>query len=342
MEKNHVSIIIVNWNGKVYLEKCLSSLVKQEYKSVEVILVDNNSCDGSVEFVRKKFPHTQIITNTKNLGFAEANNVGYKKARGEYILFLNNDTVVSKSFITKLVEVVNSDEKIGGVQSKILLMDNPNHYDTVGAFLTGTGILYHYGTNQKVSPKMDTIIDIYSAKGACMLFKKRVLDKILVNNELFDSRYFAYFEETDMCHRVWLAGYSIKFCPDSVIFHKMGGTSTRLNNAFVQFHSFKNRINSYLKNLSILNLIRILPVHLALCEIFALMELLRRNTAMFIAIQRAIVWNIKQLSTTLKKRRVIASNIRKLNDKEIFPIIYKQVNMGYYFHILRLITKNKK
>ena len=86
--KSLVSIIIVNWNGKQYLEKCFSSLYKQNYKYFEVIFVDNASKDDSVAYVKKKYPNTKVIVNKKNLGFADANNVGYRAAKGEFILFL--------------------------------------------------------------------------------------------------------------------------------------------------------------------------------------------------------------------------------------------------------------
>ena len=328
-----VSIIVVNWNGKHYLRACLSSLYKQNYKNIEVLLVDNASIDGSVKYVKKYFPKTKIIINKKNLGFAEPNNIGYDNSKGKYILFLNNDTRVTDNFLTELIKVLQSDKKIGGVQSKILLMDNPKKLDSVGAFLTITGFLYHYGIAKKDSPNYDKQINIYSAKGACMMFSREVLTKVKIDGEIFDSRYFAYFEETDLCHRVWLAGYRIVFAPKSVIYHKLGGTSTLINNAFVQYHSFKNRINSYLKNFERVTLLKILPLHVFLSEVYAVLNLLRANVKLFIAIQKAIVWNIKNINETLKKRSKIQKGVRKIIDKVLLPLIKKRVKLNYYFHL---------
>jgi GT2 family glycosyltransferase len=144
-----VSIIIVNWNGRQYLSECFSSLKKQEYTDTEVIFVDNASTDDSVEFIRKHYPRTKIIENTKNLGFAGANNIGFHQAKGELVLFLNNDTRVTKTFLTELVRVVLSSPKIAGAQGKMLLMDQPERLDSVGAYLTRTGFLYHYGLAKK-------------------------------------------------------------------------------------------------------------------------------------------------------------------------------------------------
>src|SRR5689334_11617383 len=230
-----VSIIIVNWNGFKWLPDCFGSIAKQDYRQYEVVFVDNASKDDSVDWVKKHYPKTKIIINKENLGFADANNVGYRKAKGEYVLFLNNDTRVTKTFLTELVKVLQSDITIGGVQSKILLMDHPDTHDSVGAFLTPTGFLYHYGFGKKNISKYNKQINLYTAKGACMMFRKKVLDQIAIDNNIFDPDYFAYFEESDMCHRVWLAGYKIVYAYKSVIYHKMGATSAGMNNAFIQY-----------------------------------------------------------------------------------------------------------
>lgn len=331
--KKLVSIIIVNWNGKEYLKNCLFSLKDQNYKNIEIVFVDNNSHDGSIDYVKNNFPKIKIILNKENLGYAEGNNIGYKYATGDYILFLNNDTKVTKNFLIELVKVLESDSQIGGAQSKILLMDEPSALDSVGAFLTKTGFLYYYGVFKKNSSLFDKQIYLYTAKGASMIFKKEVLEKIKIKGQLFDSRYFAYFEETDMCHRVWLAGYRIVFAPKSVIYHKMGATSMKLNNAFVQYHSFKNRINSYIKNMSIKQLIKVLPVHLLVCEIYAFVSLLKFNFPLALAIQRSIIWNVLNIRETLRLRKIVQYSIRTVSDKSIEKYIYKYPPLSYYYHI---------
>jgi len=328
-----VSVIIVNWNGIRFLKDCLSSIYKQKYKKIEVIVVDNASIDDSVKFIKKNFPKVKIIRNKKNLGFAEANNIGYFQSKGELILFLNNDTKVTNNFLMALVKAIEKNPKAGGVQSKIFLMNENKTLDSVGAFLTNTGFLYHYGVAKKDSTLYDRSIPIFSAKGACMLFKKEVLEAIRVKGEIFDSRYFAYFEETDMCHRVWLAGFEIFFIPSSVIFHVMGGTSKKLASAFVQGHSFKNRINSYLKNLETLSLFKLLPIHLVMCEIVSFVYLFKKRPDLFYAINWAIWWNIVNLPQTLSKRTIIQEKIRQVSDFQLLSIIQKKVGIGYYFQL---------
>lgn len=330
-----VSIIIINWNGLRWLPDCFGSLDKQDWKNYEIIFVDNASKDESVGWVKKQYPKTKILINKENLGFSDANNVGYKVAHGKYVLFLNNDTRVTKTFLTELVKVLESDKQIGGTQSKILLMDHPDTHDSVGAFFTPTGFLYHYGFGAKDGPKYDKQIDLYTAKGACMIFKKSVLENIEVDGNILDPSYFAYFEETDMCHRVWLAGYRIVYAYKSVIYHKMGATSSSMNNAFIQYHSFKNRINSYLKNLGSIQLWKTLPVHLLFCEIFSVVSLLRGKFKLSYNVQRAILWNFMKMPETMRHRRYIQTNIRTIADEKFLKKMSKKPKLMYYWNLSR-------
>jgi len=328
-----VSIIIVNWNGFRWLPDCFGSLAKQDWKNYEIIFVDNASKDESVAWVKKNYPKTKILINKENLGFSDANNVGYKVASGKYVLFLNNDTRVTKTFLTELITVLKSDKKIGGAQSKILLMDHPDTHDSVGAFMTPTGFLYHYGFGAKDAPKYNKKIDLYTAKGACMIFKKSVLEKIEVEGNILDPSYFAYFEETDMCHRIWLAGYCIVYAYKSVIYHKMGATSSSMNNAFVQYHSFKNRINSYIKNLGAVQLWKTLPIHLLFCEFFSITSLFRGKFKLSYNVQRAIFWNLIRLPVTMRYRRYIQTNIRTISDEDLWKKMLKKPKLMYYWYL---------
>lgn len=324
-----VSIIIVNWNGLGHLEKCLPSLFKIDYPNYDVIVVDNASKDESVPYMEKNFPKIKIVQNKTNEGFAGGNNAGLSMVTGDYVLLLNNDTVVTKNFIDELVKTIESDPSIACVQSKILSMDYPDRLDSVGAYLTNTGFLYHFGYFQKNKKSYDSTKTLYTAKGACMMVRKKIVDQI----GLFDQDFFAYFEETDFCHRIWLHGGKIEYCPKSIIYHKVGGTSNSMNNAFIQFHSFKNRINSYLKNLGTIELFKILPLHLVLCEIAALVFIPKGRPDLFIAINKAICWNFVNLSKTLNKRRKVQHKLRKVSDSEFMPIIKRNLGLRYYYYL---------
>ncbi len=333
MTKPLVSIIIVNWNGLKWLSDCFSSLHSQDYKNFEIVFVDNASSDGSVEWVKKHYLKTKIIVNKENLGFADANNVGYRQAKGEYILFLNNDTRVTKTFLSELVDVFK-DPTIGGAQSKILLMDHPDTHDSVGAYMTPSGFLYHFGFGKKDAKQYDKQIELYTAKGACMMFKKEVLKRVEYNGWVLDPDYFAYFEESDMCHRIWLSGSRIVYAYKSVIYHKMGATSSGMNNAFIQYHSFKNRLNSYLKNLGAWWLFLYFPLHLFLVVCFALFALLQRKWQLSGAIFRAIWWNIRTFPRTLRLRSHVQLVVRMVSDSTLQAKILRTPSFSYYQHLI--------
>lgn len=322
-----VSIIIVNWNGLKYLKNCFESVINSNYKNYEIVFVDNGSTDGSIEFVMNNYPQTIIIENKENLGFAEANNQGINASSGDYILFLNNDTIVTETFLIELVNILKDNINIGACQSKMLLMGQPNILDATGSFLTPTGFLQHEGIYEVDTGQYNQTREIFSAKGACMIVRRSVLDKVGV----FDKDFFAYFEETDLCWRIWLAGYKIIFVPDSLIYHKMGGTSTKMNIPFIEFHSFKNRISSLLKNLSAVNLIKIMPIHIFLCCGVCLLYVFMRKPYNSVEIMRAILWNIMNFRRTLDKRTIVQRQIRKVSDKQLFSTNMKKVNFKYYF-----------
>ncbi len=329
MSRDLISVVIVNWNGLHFLKDCLPLLYKSSYTKFEVVLVDNGSTDGSLEFIQKEYPKIIVVRNSVNKGFAEANNQGYEKTKGEYVLLLNNDTKVTKNFMEPLINALKADKKLGAVQSKILSMDDPRLLDSVASFFTSTGMLYHYGYHQKDAKKYSRRLQTYTAKGACMMLKREVIEKV----GLFDPRFFAYFEESDLCHRIWLAGYTIEYIPESVINHKIGGTSNSMQNSFIQFHSFKNRINSYIKNLGILQLLLILPLHLFICELIAIAFVFKGRADLFLAIHRAFAWNIEHFHETIKIREKVQTKIRKVSDSEFFPFIKKDPEFNYYYSL---------
>jgi hypothetical protein len=329
-----VSIIIVNLNGKKWLEKCIPSIFDSNYpqNKIEIIIVDNGSVDGSVDFVRNKFSRNyqiRIIELDKNYGFAKPNNMGIRYSNGKFILFLNNDTIVTKNFLRNLIKIMLSNPKIGACQSKILLMENRNILDATGSFLTQTGFLIHEGLRQKDKGQYNKIREIFSTKGACMLARREILDKV----GFFDEDFFAYFEETDLCWRIWLAGYSIVFVPDSVIYHKMGATTTRMNISFIEYHSFKNRICSLIKNLNNINLIKILPVHIFLCCGVCVLYIFMLKPCNAIAIMRAILWNFMNIRHTLEKRNIVQKRIRKVSDNQLFSTNMKKTDIGYFLKL---------
>lgn len=332
-----VSVVIVNWNGKENLKECLDSLFKVRYSPLEVIVVDNGSSDGSVALVKKKFPSIKIVEVKKNLGFAEGNNLGYEKSTGGYILFLNNDCIVTDNFLDPLVAFLEKNPTVGIVQPTIIFY-RPNtrlhnKINSVGSFLLKNGFLYHqdYGKNF-TKQKYPKPFEIFSAYGACFLVRREVIDKV----GLFDPDYFVYFEETDLCHRAWLAGYSVVAYPSVHVFHKGAQTSEKLSQAFVQFHSFKNKFYSYLKNLGHYYLLTMFIPHLLICEIGSLIYLFFGKPDYSLAIQKAIFWNIARFKKIIAGRREVQKNIRKVSDSNFIPKLTRSVGIKYYYFISKV------
>lgn len=326
MRKPNVSIIILTYgNGLPHVKKCLDSLAKITYHNFEIILVDNASTDNTVEIIQKS--KVKIIRNKKNLGFCIGNNQAAKIARGKYILFLNNDTVVTPNFLTILVSELENDKSIGVVQPKIRQLIKKDKLDACCSFLTSTGFLYHYGYSQKQSDKKyNKRLFMYSAKGACFLTRKNLMKEI----GLFDDDYFAYFEDTDFCHRVWLAGYKVIYEPRAEIFHL--GEPDKEVSPIIQFHSYKNRITTYIKNLENKTLFAILPFHILICLAISLMYLVKGKFLYSCAIISAILWNLIHFKKILSKRKFVQKKIRVMEDNILLPEIKKDVKISYYKH----------
>lgn len=325
-----VSIIIVNWNGRRFLEDCLGSLSKVEYNNSEIFFVDNASKDDSVDFVKKNYPNIKIIKNSKNLGYAGGHEGSFRKARGELVLLLSTDTIVEKNLLSQLIKAIYSEKNIGAVMPKLLMYPHKNLIDSIGSFFLSSGIIYHMGRNKDQSnPKYNKSMEIFSGKGACMLFKKEVLAK----TGLFDKDYFAYFEETDLCHRIWLSGNKVIYWPNTSVCHLGGGSSKQMVPSFILFHSYKNILCTYIKNLSLKYLIRVLPLTLIMyqCGFFVFLLTGKFRTAW--AFQKAIFWNISNMKATLKKRKFVQSKVRKVSDDYFLPHITRHVSLRYYYYL---------
>lgn len=333
-----VSIIIVNWNGGEVLRNCFRSLEKIKYPNWELVLVDNSSSDGSEKLITE-YPkiekNSSLIVNSKNLGFALANNQGYEKAKGKYLLLLNNDTKVTVDFLDVLVSKLENDPTLGIVQPKILLMDKTDYLDNAGSYLTKIGFLDHWGFLNKDGEEFNKERIIFSAKGACMLIRKNIVDRI----SLFDPDFISYFEESDFCWRVWLLGYKVMFVPQTKIYHKVGFTIRRLDVLYLNYHYYKNRICSLIKNLEFSNLLMILPTHIIISLGIFFLFLIRFHPRNSFVIIKAIFWNLLNLPQTLHKRYLIQSK-RQKTDQEIFQDILVPINWQRYWRDYKRVEED--
>lgn len=230
-----VSIIIVNYNGKELLKNCFESLSKILYSNVEIILIDNNSVDDSVNFIRNFSPKTIIIKLDYNKGFAEPNNIGAKIAKGKYLLFLNNDTIVTENFLSELIKEIEKDKKTAICQSLLLKPDGK--VDSSGDFIDQLGVVYNSKTHVLENRK------ISSARGASMLIRKDVFIEL----DGFDKKFFVSFEDVDLSWRAWILGYSVILVSNSIVYH-LGGTTIKRVKENLAFHGFKNQISMKITN----------------------------------------------------------------------------------------------
>lgn len=230
-----VIIIILNWNGKEDTIECLESLKHITYPNYEILLVDNGSVDGSVEFFRENYPHIEIIANMENMGFAEGNNVAIKKAiakKTNYLLLLNNDTVVDPNFLIELVNVAESNAKIGIVGPTVYNYSTKNKIQSAGAILKwNKGKETILRANEIDTEVNIEIREVDYVSGCALLAKVEVFEKIGYLNK----EYFAYWEETDWCVRAANASYKVLYVPKAKIWHKGGATSKKLSG----FHEYQ-------------------------------------------------------------------------------------------------------
>jgi len=225
-----ISVIIVNWNGKHYLDTCLSSVLSQTYNNFEIIMVDNASSDGSIEYVQKKYPSVKTIQTNENLGFAKGCNVGMRASNADYIVALSNDTRVEPNWLKELVKVAESDDKIGICGSKLLLMDTPDIYNSAGFFIIWNAFIYDRAPGKKVG-KYEKLEQVDGVCAASALYRKKMLDEI----GLLDERFFFGHDDVDLSWRAKNAGWKAMYVPSSVCYHKMLGSvqGRKLHDQFV-------------------------------------------------------------------------------------------------------------
>lgn len=313
-----VSIVIVNYNGKKYLKDCFESLDKLSYPKdkYEIIMADNASTDSSMKYAKNNFPFVKVIGFNKNYGFAEGNNkaIEYTNPKSEYIAFLNNDTEVDKNWLIELIKPLIKDRTIGCSGNKILNYYDRSVIDSAGANITIIGTGYGIGHLKKDTVNYNRIRFIGYASGASMLIRKKLFNYL----NGFDKDYFGYLEDTDIGWRLWLQGYKVLYVPTAVIYHKGGGSFGRSRNIpFRLYLGQKNRLFNIVKNLEIFNLFRGLISSIGY-DIFRIIKFtINREFDCIAAILKGNYTFIKELSKTLKKRKII-QNKRKRSDKELY------------------------
>jgi GT2 family glycosyltransferase len=258
-----VSVIIPNWNGIGLLKKCLDSLKSQSYKDFEILVIDNGSTDGSVGYIKKNYPHVNLIELKSNTGFAPAVNLGVKICTGLYTVLLNNDAAMDKDCLKFLVSEAKAKKDCGMVAAKILQMDNPRLIDSAGDYIDAVGHANNIGYGEKDGEKYEKGGYVFMVSGGGCLIKREVFESI----GFFDPDYFAYMEDVDFSLRAQMAGFKAWFEPKAKIYHKHKATSSR-NPGFTEYLQYRNMTMTVIKDfpkdllLRELNWLKILLVNL--------------------------------------------------------------------------------
>jgi GT2 family glycosyltransferase len=215
-----VTVIVLNWNGKRFLEQCISSLLNQSYSSYEVLLVDNASVDGSIEYVKDLFGNPtklRILALRENFGFSKGNNIGMKQSTSQYLIVLNNDTKVAKNFIEQLVKAAEANPNIGSVGCKIIFGSKQNWFSQK---FTNNGFIVPYFLQSTLQNSLEKISNSNSVNlsnsGCAVLFRKDVIDAV----GGFDEDFWSNWEDWDIGYRVNLAGFECVCIPDPLVFHE--------------------------------------------------------------------------------------------------------------------------
>jgi len=313
-ETNNVvcSIIICNYNGKEFLNNCLNSLLLQTYKNYEVLLVDNGSTDDSINFTRINFPWVKIIQNCKNYGFAEGNNIGVKYAKGDYLIFLNNDTESDPRWLEKMVDIVQSIPLIGVVGCKVLNAYCKGIIDSFGFNCDIYGFPQAVGYREKDGKEYQDTKEVFAAAGSSLLIKRDVVEKV----GCFDPEYFVLSEDLDLCWRARLSGYRVLVTPLARIYHKAAGTLDSLGRRRIRYFSERNTLRTLIKNYTGITLLKILPRYFVLLFVEILFFILTGKLHLALADIKAGLWNIKNFNDTWQQHREI-QRVRVVDDATI-------------------------
>ena len=259
-KQSSVAIIVLTYNGMAYIDDCLSGLLKQDYNGEYfAIVVDNNSKDGTPEFVSRSYPNVTLLKNDTNLGFAGGNNVGIRyalKLGCDAVVLVNQDTIVSTHLLSRLVNGAFSDERIGASQALILLYPEKTLINSIGNSIHYLGFGYTNGYRMQVEEYLSNIknnvVDIAYPSGAAVLLKRKALEDV----GLFEERFFMYHEDLDLGWRLRLRKWRVVIVNDARLWHKYSFEKSIAKYYYME----RNRLNVIFKNYSMRTIILILPM----------------------------------------------------------------------------------
>ena len=324
-----IAIVILNWNGREFLDRFLPDVVRYSSShNVKIIVADNGSSDNSVEFIRNKFKNVEIIELDKNYGFAGGYNKAFEQINSEYYILLNSDVEVSGNWIEPIIKKMDDDPDVAAAMPKILSYQDRSKFEYAGAaggFIDKWGYPFCRGRIlNNIEPdnnQHNNSMEIFWASGACLFIKSRIFH----DAGGFDDDFFAHMEEIDLCWRIKNLGYKIYCYPCSQVYHVGGGTLPNETPAKL-FLNFRNNLWLLLKNLPDKKLYPVLIVRKILDGLAAMRFYLTFDWKKGNAIFKAHLSYYKQ-SGKMKRKR----NTANLKNKDLPSSVYKKSILISYF-----------
>ena len=285
-----LAVVILNWNGKNFLERFLPKLLQTLPDYAEAVVCDNASGDDSVAFLKENFPQVTLLQNDRNEGFARGYNLALQRVEAKYFCLLNSDIEVTDGWIEPVIEQMDANEKIAAVQPKLLSYNRRDEFEYAGAsggYIDKYGYPFCrgrvFGHVEKDHGQYDDVTDIFWATGAAMFVRSEVYQLM----EGLDDDFFAHMEEIDFCWRIKNLGYKIKVNPASVVYHIGGGTLPK-NNSLKTFLNFRNSLYLLIKNLPDERLAKTLILRFFLDQVAAFSFLAQGHFKDFTAVYKAL------------------------------------------------------
>jgi len=334
--KAKVAVVILNWNGKSFLEKFLPSLINYTDDDVEIIIADNASTDDSIAFLRSSYPALRIIENESNGGFSKGYNDALVQTDADYYVLLNSDIEVTEAWIRPVIELMESDKMIAVCQPKLLSWNERHKFEYAGAaggFVDKWGYPFCRGrifmSTETDNGQYDDACEIFWATGACMFIRA----DIYRNFGGLDNDFFAHMEEIDFCWRLKNAGYKIMYTPLSKVYHIGGGTLPQ-SSSFKTYLNFRNNFILLFKNLPSNQLIPVITVRLLLDGIAGIKFLVSGYPGDCFAVIKAHFSFYTSFGKTWKKRKDIQQ--RKVSCMYEGSIVYE-----HFFNKTDIFSKLK-
>jgi len=321
-----VSVIIVNWNGRHLLARCLESVFNQTFTDIEVILVDNGSTDDSAAYIDSEFPRVRLISLSKNRGFTGGNNEGFRQSNGSFIVLLNNDAALKNDWLEYMLSVMESDAGMGSCASKIMI-DGTDMLDSAGDIFTTAFTGTKLGELQKESNYTKSRA-VSGPCAAAAIYRRTMLEQI----GFFDEDFFLNHEDTDLNMRAWFAGWRCQFVPAAVAYHKVSSSIGELSDTSVYYFS-RNSLWVWAKNVPLPLMLRFLPQRI-LYELNSFVNFCLVH-GKWLPYMRGKWDAVRGLPTMFRKRKELSKFLKLDNEhivRELIPITQ------YLFKRLRVVS----